>query len=118
MSSLDVGLDGEICTLDAVGGLFDTTTVSVMLADVVVQASPLVPLTPLAVIPAIPAVTVPLPEAGAVQSKLHARFALFVCVTDLPLTLTPELPPVESEPLETSTLKPPCVPDTPPDTEI
>ena len=117
MSSLDVGLDGEIWTLDTLGGLFETTTVSVMVTEVVDQASPLVPLTPLAVIPAIPAVTVPLPEEGAVQSKLHARFALLVCVTDLPLTLTPELPPVESDPLETSTLKPPCVPVTPPDTE-
>ena len=68
MSSLDVGLDGEICTLDAVGGLLETTTVSVILTDVVVQASPLVP-PPLAVNPAIPAVTVPLPETGAVQSK-------------------------------------------------
>ena len=116
MSSLDVGLDGEICTLDAVGGLFETTTVSVILTDIVVQASPPVP-PPLAVSPAIPAVTVPLPEVGAVQSKLHARFALLVCVTDLPLTLTPELSPVESDPLDTSTLKPPCVPDTPPDTE-
>ena len=117
ISSLDVGLGGEICTLDAVGGLLDTTTVSVILTDVVVQASPPVPLTPFAVIPAIPAVTVPLPEDGAVQSKLHARFTLFVCVTDLPLTLTPEFPPVESDPWDTSTLKPPCVPDTPPDTE-
>ena len=77
MSSLDVALDGDNWTLDAEGGLLDTTTVSVMLTDVVVQASPLVP-PPLAVIPAMPAVTVPLPEEGAVQSKLHARFALLV----------------------------------------
>ncbi len=117
MSSLDVGLDGEIWTLDAVGALFDTTTVSVMVTDVVDQLSPPFPLAPLADIPAIPAVTVPLPEVGAVQSKLHARFALFVCVTDLPLTLTPEFPPVDTDPLSTSTLKPPCVPVTPPDTE-
>ena len=116
MSSLDVALDGDNWTLDAEGGLLDTTTVSVMLTDVVVQASPLVP-PPLAVIPAMPAVTVPLPEEGAVQSKLHARFALLVCVTDLPLTLTPEFPPVERDPWDTSTLNPPCVPDTPPDTD-
>jgi hypothetical protein len=49
-----------------------------MVTDVVDQASPLVPLTPFAVIPAIPTFTVPLPEEGAVQSKLHARFALFM----------------------------------------
>ena len=58
-----------------VGGLLETTTVSVMLTDVVVQASPLVP-PPLAVNPAIPAVTVPIPEVG--QSNQNSMRDLLV----------------------------------------
>ena len=60
----------------AVGGLLVATTVSVMVRLIVVQASPPVP-PPFAVRPAMPTATVPLPEVGAVQSKFHARLALF-----------------------------------------
>ena len=88
-----------------------------MVKVAVVQASPLFPLAPFAVIPAILTLTVPLPDDGLIQSNDHARLALLACVIDLPLTFTPEFPAVDSEPLSTTTLKPPCEPDTPPDTE-
>ena len=84
-----------------------STTVSVIVSVVVDQASPLFPLAPFAVKPAMSTLTVPLPAEGAVQSNVHVRLPLFECVMDVPLTLTDELPPVDKEPLSTSTLNPP-----------
>ena len=98
--------------METEGGLFVTTTVSVIVKLMVDQASPLFPYAPFAVIPAMSTLTVPLPADGAVQSKDQARLAAFEWVIDLPLTLTEELPPVANVPLSTSTLNPPYVPDT------
>ena len=107
ISSLDVAPVGEIWTSDATGGVLVSTTVSVIVSDDVDQASPLFPFRPFAVKPAMLTVTVPLPAEGAIQSNVHERLPLFECVMDVPLTLTDELPPVDKEPLSTSTLKPP-----------
>ena len=78
ISSLEVAATGEIWTSVTVGGLFVATTVSVIVRLVVDQESPLFPLPPFAAIPAISTTTDPLPAEGAVQSNVHARFALFV----------------------------------------
>ena len=77
---------------------------------------------PFAAKTAMSTLVVPLPVVGAVQSKDHERYEFVVCVADWPalstLTDMMPVPGVESVPLSTTTLNPPLLPETPPDTEI
>ena len=108
-------------TFEAVGAVFAGPASGIVIEEVV-QASPELPLAPLAVMPAMSTLTLPLPVVGAVQSKDHERYELVVCVADRPAlsTLTAMIPTPGAEriPLSTTTLNPPLLPDTPPETEI
>ena len=108
-------------TFDAVGAVLDGPASGTVI-EVLVQPSPVWALLPFAVKTAMSTFVVPLPAEGAVQSNDHERYELVVCVADWPelsiLTDMTPTPGTDNVPLSTTTLNPPLLPETPPETEI